>query len=666
MALNPPPGPTSVITPAIPIDPKYEVLRKLREGGMGAVYLVRHRLLGELRVVKVLRAQLALDSDLRARFLREARMASQLRHPNIAQLYDFSVDEQGNAAIVLEYIDGVTFEDLRHDPAGKDLAFVLDLAGQGLRALGFLHRRGFVHRDISPDNLMVTLDVDGHPLVKLIDLGIAKNLRPEVEGTVTQAYFGKPRYSSPEHLAVKLIDNRSDLYSFAILLYELLTDRHPVPGDDIASLIAGHLFRPPLSFAESDPQGRLPASLRALVLTALAKEPADRPATAELFAESLAAIARTDIPASSAPASTLFAAIRAASTRRKAAARAAAREEVEGLLAIGNLDLARSRLAAAIDRLGDDPELAELWQRHGDLRAAEEERTVAPTRELDDLAPTVQLDAAVRAPPVSPPGASPAVPTVMAAPAPASTAEALAPPTLPPAAETRSGGRRAVAIVAVLLVAGVGGGFAARRFLAGGPAVPESYRQGLVALDAGDPAAAARLLRTAIVEAPVAGPGYAPQLQYARALAAAGDCAGALAALPGAEADATLGAEERATRAQLAATVRGQCATAVPPAGGELAATLAGVDEVVALLERHLSEIAGTKANAAVRDLFAHEPDLDGELTVVAGLVADAKRLAAEARAKGDLGAAYQAGDRAADARARLAAVERRLAGASG
>ena len=104
------------------IDPKYELVRKLREGGMGAIYLVRHRLLDELRVVKVLRSQLNTDEDLRQRFLREARTAIQLRHPNIAQLYDFSVDEEGNASIVLEYIDGLTLEEFGRQPEARDLA----------------------------------------------------------------------------------------------------------------------------------------------------------------------------------------------------------------------------------------------------------------------------------------------------------------------------------------------------------------------------------------------------------------------------------------------------------------------------------------------------------------------------------------------------------------
>jgi len=165
------------------IDPKYEIVRKLREGGMGAIFLVRHRLLDELRVVKVLRSELVTDQDLRQRFLREAKIAIQLRHPNIAQLYDFSVDDEGTAWIVLEYIDGITLEEYLRQPEARHLPLTLAIAQQGLRALGYLHRKGFVHRDIAPDNLMLTRDVDGEPLVKLIDLGIVKILKGEARST---------------------------------------------------------------------------------------------------------------------------------------------------------------------------------------------------------------------------------------------------------------------------------------------------------------------------------------------------------------------------------------------------------------------------------------------------------------------------------------------------
>ncbi|HEV2845661.1 MAG TPA: TonB family protein, partial [Thermoanaerobaculia bacterium] len=159
----------------------------------------------------------------------------------------------------------------------------LEVARQSLKALGYLHRHKIAHRDVSPDNLMLTRDVDGNPLVKLIDLGIAKALEGQGGMTTTGVFLGKPRYGSPERFSGEGWDERSDLYSFGVVLYELLTGRSPITGNDPAALMAGHLFRPPLDFAETDPRGRVPGELRKIVLKALAKKPEERVASAEDF-----------------------------------------------------------------------------------------------------------------------------------------------------------------------------------------------------------------------------------------------------------------------------------------------------------------------------------------------------------------------------------------------
>jgi TonB family protein len=275
------------------IDGKYEILDKIREGGMGAIYKVRHRLLDEVRVVKVVRAGSSGSpgSDTAERFLREAKAAIRLRHPNVAVLHDFAVGTDGNAFIVMEYIDGWSLLDLLQGYGPPPLPLTLEIARQALKALGFLHRHRMVHRDVSPDNLMLTRDVDGQPLVKLIDLGIAKALEEESSGLTTHGVFlGKPRYAAPEQFGADGPGVRSDLYSFAVVLYELLTGQCPIRGRDPASYMAGHLFQPPVGFDETDPGGRVPADLRDLVLRVLAKNPAERPADAAAFAAALARI----------------------------------------------------------------------------------------------------------------------------------------------------------------------------------------------------------------------------------------------------------------------------------------------------------------------------------------------------------------------------------------
>lgn len=282
------------------IEGKYEILEKLREGGMGAIYKVRHRLLDEVRVIKLMRPQFLEDEELKARFLREARLAIKLRHPNIAQLYDFTVDEDGTAFIVMEFIDGATLQDLLALHGPPPLDYTLEIAQQSLKALGYLHVRGFIHRDVSPDNLMLAEDAEGQPLVKLIDLGLAKTLDAGGESRLTQAgtFFGKLRYAPPEEFGpggTAAVGAQGDQYGFGVVLYELLTGRFPIQGDNPSSLIAGHLFHPPLDFAESDPGKRVPEGLRAVVRRVLAKRAEDRFESVQALSQALAEF-RTSSP----------------------------------------------------------------------------------------------------------------------------------------------------------------------------------------------------------------------------------------------------------------------------------------------------------------------------------------------------------------------------------
>ena len=273
--------------PGTLIEGKYEIVAKIREGGMGAIYKVRHRLLDEIRVIKVMRPQIGGDEEMKKRFVQEAKTVTRLKHPNIGAVLDFALDADGTAYIVMEFIDGVTLADILKAAGPPEIPLALEIAHQTLLALGYLHRRSVVHRDVAPDNLMLTRDEDGLPRVKVIDLGIAKALDKTIEITSTGVFLGKLKYCSPEQLGGlakgEILDGRSDLYSLGIVLYEMLTGQRPVRGETPRELFAAHLFAPPIPFAETDPQGRVPEPVRAAVLKAIEKRREDRHASADDF-----------------------------------------------------------------------------------------------------------------------------------------------------------------------------------------------------------------------------------------------------------------------------------------------------------------------------------------------------------------------------------------------
>lgn len=264
---------------------KYEFVEELRLGGMGAVYKVRHRKLGVYHVIKVIRPKHRGNKELLARFLSEARAAANLDHHNVVRIHDLRIVGD-QCRIDMEYIDGVDLSRLIDPDHLLSLPLVLEISRQCLRALGYLHKNGIVHRDVSPDNFMLSLDADGRPLVKLIDLGLAKH--PEGKGT--KMFLGKLHYASPEHFGPsEEIEQRSDLYAFGIVLYELLTGQHPLFDETttFAQAMHAHLSSRPIPFSVSDPHDRVPERLRQLVLTALEKDPLKRFASADELAEKL-------------------------------------------------------------------------------------------------------------------------------------------------------------------------------------------------------------------------------------------------------------------------------------------------------------------------------------------------------------------------------------------
>jgi len=256
------------------IDGRWEVLALIREGGMGTVYKVRHTHLDEIRVVKVLRRDLAEDPEAKVRFFREGKLARSIQHPNVATLHDFAEDREGALYMVLEFVDGPNLVELQERGGPLALPDALEVAIQTLHALGALHRKGIVHRDVSPENILLTTAADGGILVKLIDLGIAKQEGGEGV-TMTGVFLGKLKYASPEQLGSLEpgggIDGRSDVYSLGVLLFQLLTAELPFQSTTPQGYAMSHLMREPVSFDSTALGGRVPGGLRRIILKCLEK-----------------------------------------------------------------------------------------------------------------------------------------------------------------------------------------------------------------------------------------------------------------------------------------------------------------------------------------------------------------------------------------------------------
>jgi eukaryotic-like serine/threonine-protein kinase len=214
-----------------PLDGKYRLIERLGAGGMGEVFKAEHVFLGATRVIKIVRPQISSSTEAHDRFVREARLATKVHHHNVATLHDFASLPDGAAYMVWEYIDGENLSQVLRKRGQLVPRLAIRLAVEALAGLDAIHRAGIVHRDISPENLMIARDEDGVEHVKIIDLGVAKMEEGDPGMTRTGMFIGKLRYASPEHLGFigegQHIDGRADLYSLAIVIYEMLTGRAP-------------------------------------------------------------------------------------------------------------------------------------------------------------------------------------------------------------------------------------------------------------------------------------------------------------------------------------------------------------------------------------------------------------------------------------------------------
>jgi serine/threonine-protein kinase len=284
----------SRLSPGQILDGKYEIVDKVAEGGMGEVYRARHRHLDEIRIIKVIKPDAAGDAGSARRFQEEARLATLVRHPNVAALYDFSRQPDGSYYMVSEYIDGVTLQTWLREHGPLDPARAIDVARQILAGLSEIHAQGIVHRDLSPDNIMVR-PVDGRLRAKIIDLGIAKRVAAEShQMTGTGLFLGKLKYCSPEQAgalpAGQTLDARTDIYSLGVVFYEMLSGRAPFESSTPEGYIGKHLHTPPPPLDVSALPPALGAPLATIVGRTLEKTRDRRFPTARDLDSALAAL----------------------------------------------------------------------------------------------------------------------------------------------------------------------------------------------------------------------------------------------------------------------------------------------------------------------------------------------------------------------------------------
>jgi HEAT repeat protein len=254
----------------------YVIKRKLAEGGMGVVLEGVHGKIGRRGAIKVLKPELCGSDEVVERFHQEARAVNAIRHPNIVDIYDFGRDAGGRVFFVMEFLDGEPLSS-RIKRGGLTWSDAYPILEQTLRALRAAHDKGFVHRDLKPDNIWVKPDGE----VKLLDFGIAKLVGGDEKLTQTGSIMGTPHYMSPEQINGSAnVDRRTDLYALGVITYEMFAGKTPFSGDTLQAIITGHLFSEPPRLANVPEDRGVPAPIAEIIDRLLVKDPAGRYQTA--------------------------------------------------------------------------------------------------------------------------------------------------------------------------------------------------------------------------------------------------------------------------------------------------------------------------------------------------------------------------------------------------
>jgi len=256
------------------IDGRYAIEARLGEGGMGVVYKARHVLIDKPVAIKILRKEAAQDTAAVQRFIQEAKSASKIGHSNIVDITDFGVLPDGHAYFVMEFLQGQTLaQAILEGPL--EPSRVCTIAAQMGRGLHAAHTKGIVHRDLKPENIFLLEREGQKDYVKIVDFGIAK-VGSGQKLTQVGMVLGTPEYMSPEQATGQETDHRVDQYATGCIMYEMLTGVVPFLGDRPAQTLTKHVFEPIIPPRKRKPELKIPSSLEAVVIRAMAKKPEAR------------------------------------------------------------------------------------------------------------------------------------------------------------------------------------------------------------------------------------------------------------------------------------------------------------------------------------------------------------------------------------------------------
>ena len=259
---------------------QYRVLGKVKSGGMGAIYKVENTFTKQICAVKVMKADQAENEILRKRFVVEAKAASLLQHPHICQTYDFGISDNDVLYLVMQWLDGISLEQKIARDGPLSVQETTTVFMQVATALAHAHENNVVHRDLKPDNLMLSRDRSGGGTnVHIVDFGIAKMVKddgatPTNDGlTRVGALIGTPAYMSPEQAMASKIDARSDIYALGCVMYFALAGAPPFTSNNVMDLLYKHVHNAPPEF---DPALKVSNAMKSIVLKCLEKKPEDR------------------------------------------------------------------------------------------------------------------------------------------------------------------------------------------------------------------------------------------------------------------------------------------------------------------------------------------------------------------------------------------------------